>query len=218
MNSAYIVFDLDGTLLNTKHDLAYNVNLALQDFGLPAQSLDKITSFLGSGSVDLIKKSAGEFFDLESNPGALKEIHHKFIEYYSENLVIKTQPYPHVVEFLQRDIPAAVLTNKPLALTRGLLQHFGWEKRFDMVLGGDDNATRKPSPLGLQQILAHAQVGPERAVMVGDGLPDILCARNAQVRSVLLLSGFETEANIRAHNPDYIVSDFAEFVKLWNTL
>ncbi len=209
MTKKFFVFDLDGTLFNTLPDLAPAVNVALNTFGLPSLSIEKIQSFIGNGSLNLIRRSLGDA------PVPLEKVHLAFFNYYKEHCTERTTLYPGVTEFLKRDFRAALLTNKPILPTRRLLAHFGLLGRFDFVLGGDTAPERKPSPTGILQILAQAQIDKKDAVMVGDDVPDLLAAQNAGIDSVLILGGFGKAENILPHSPACTVEHFSDLLNLF---
>lgn len=205
----YFIFDLDGTLFDTSLDLARSVNFALQTFEQPAHPVEDVVAFIGNGSLNLIRRSLRA-----EQEYLLPEIHQAFLSHYLENCTMDTRPYQGVMEFLQQNIRASVLTNKPYAPTVRILKHFGLESRFDHVLCGDTAPERKPQPGGLLSILQQVGVQPELALMVGDDLPDIGVALAAGVPSLAILSGFGRAPELRTANPTYIVPDFLSFVQL----
>ncbi|HSQ42859.1 MAG TPA: HAD-IA family hydrolase [Fibrobacteraceae bacterium] len=209
MMRPYLIFDLDGTLFDTSLDLARSVNFALAHAGLPCHEIPTIISFLGNGSLNLVRRSLQGM-----NDESLQCIHRDFLEHYRENCTIDIQPYPGVLEFLEKPGRISLLTNKPQVATLKILKHFGLQNRFEQVLCGDTTPERKPDPQGLLQILSKAQVSPKNARMVGDDLPDLGCARAAGTSCTLLLSGFGKSTELLAQHPEGCVGSFAEFVRL----
>jgi len=208
--SSFFVFDLDGTLFDSLGDLGNSVNFALQRFGLPIHGEKEIRSFIGNGSLNLIKRSLGS-----EREHRAEEVHRVFMEHYEAHCLAQTRPYPGVLEFLRNHAgPCAVLTNKPISPTLKILEHFGLEKRFTGVLGGDNAPARKPSPEGLRMLMDQAGFSAERTVMVGDDTPDVDVARNAGVRCVAILGGFGRPEVIERLKPDFRVASFAAFVNL----
>jgi phosphoglycolate phosphatase len=208
--STFFVFDLDGTLFNSLGDLGNSVNYALRRFALPTHGEKEIRSFIGNGSLNLIRRSLGA----EREHWA-PEVHKVFMEHYYEHCLGQTHAYAGVLEFLARHQgPCALLTNKPIEPTWKILRHFHLENRFTGVLGGDNAPARKPDPAGLLALLEQAGVQPAQALMVGDDVPDVLVARNAGVRSLAILGGFGRPELIEHLHPDFKVDDFAAFVNL----
>jgi phosphoglycolate phosphatase len=204
----FFVFDLDGTLFDTGVDLARSVNFSLHHFGLDQHPVPTIISFIGNGSMNLIRRSSGSF-----DEALTSKIHSHFLEHYLEHCVIDTKPYPGVLEFLQRPFRAALLTNKPYAPSLRILKHFGLETRFESILCGDTAPARKPAPDGLLQILKNASIAPAHALMVGDDPVDIHVAKAGGVPSFALRSGFGKSADLSALHPTFIADDFGQFAK-----
>lgn len=205
-----LVFDLDGTLFDTLGDLGHSVNYALAQFGLPPHGDAEIRSFIGNGSLNLIKRSLGA-----ERENMAAEVHGVFMAHYFENCLKATRPYEGVLEFLRAYTgPCAVLTNKPIVPTRKILAHFGLAERFMGVLGGDDAPARKPDPAGLKWLMQLAKVDPAQTVMVGDDVPDVTVAKNAGVRSVAITGGFGKIDDLAPLAPDWLVPSFSAFVDL----
>lgn len=204
----YFIFDLDGTLFDTSLDLANSVNFALAKHGFPTHTIPQIVSFIGNGSLQLLRRSIPT-----DQEGILPEVHQAFLNHYLKNCTIDTKPYPGVLEFLETNARASILTNKPHAPTIRILEHFGLQTRFDFVLCGDTAPARKPEPDGLKLILTEVGVSPSEALMVGDDLPDIGVAKALGVPSLILLTGFGEEDALRSANPSFIARDFLSFVQ-----
>lgn len=205
----YFIFDLDGTLFDTGIDLARSVNFALAEFKLPTHDLATVISFIGNGSLNLIRRSTGE-----EGEHAVHDIHQCFLSHYLENCTLDTQPYPGVLEFLKTEVRASILTNKPDAPTRKILAHFGLAERFETVFCGDTTPARKPQPDGLLEILRRACVESKDALMVGDDLPDLGAALAAHVPSMALLGGFGNRGALLEAKPTFSANSFADFSRL----
>jgi phosphoglycolate phosphatase len=205
----YFVFDLDGTLFDTSEDIANSVNFALNKYGIAIHELATIVSFIGNGSLNLIRRSVGE-----QGKDRVNEIHQCFLDHYFDHCTNATLPYPGVLAFLQGNHRASILTNKPNAPTRKILAHFGLSNRFESVFCGDTAPVRKPNPEGLLEILRLAHVAPADAWMIGDDLPDISAAQAARVPSFALLGGFGKREALLAANPSMTADTFADFARL----
>jgi phosphoglycolate phosphatase len=195
-----LLFDLDGTLADTKEDLATAVNLTLRDFGVPEQSRERIFSFVGDGVRPLLARAfdgrGAEVFDQ-----ALAV----FRRHYLEHLLDATRFYPGVEAVLAHfaDKKKGVVTNKPIEYTLKLIEGLGARERFDVIVGGNSTPHLKPHPAMIVRALEEAGVAADRAVMIGDNVNDIVAARAAGVRSVAVGYGLGDPAVLRAANPDF---------------
>lgn len=208
--NSFFVFDLDGTLFNTLDDLAISVNFALTSHGLEPHDTDRIKSFIGNGSLNLIQRSLGP-----EKEHLAASLHHTFLTHYDQHCLEQVKPYPGVTDFFENyEGPCALLTNKPIGPTLKILDHFKMRDRFLDVLGGDNSPARKPHPAGLLALMAKAHRQPHQTFMVGDDLPDIQVAKNAQVPSVIINSGFGNPTLLAQAQPDYQVENFSAFVNL----
>lgn len=208
MTPLLLLFDMDGTLLDTRADLAAAVNAMRLLHDLPPLSLKTITTFVGDGILKLSQRALkGTDVDPEK---AIEEIE----EAYAGLLTNETRPYPGVDEGL-RTLHAtghrlAVITNKPGRHARALCAHFGWTHLFIRILGGGDTKALKPSPVPLEQIMRQAETGPDRTWMIGDHYTDIEAAHAAGVHSVFLENGIGAP---RQNPPEWICPDFTDFVR-----
>jgi phosphoglycolate phosphatase len=188
---ALIVFDLDGTLIDSRTDLANAANALIEERGGPALAHDEIGRMVGDGAAMLVKRAltaAGLALDDTSVP--------RFLELYDARLLEHTRPYPGMADALGEMAPLgalAVLTNKPLAPTRRLLDALGLTPFFAAVIGGDGEFPRKPDPASLLHLADRFRTGPARTVMVGDSWIDYSTARAARTRICLARYGFGFE-------------------------
>ena len=206
---ALVVFDLDGTLIDSARDLAASVNAALERLapGTPPVPPERVRTFIGDGAGTLVARTlAAAGVDITTEQ-ALPV----FLECYSARLLETTALYPGVAEALDalRDRRLAVLTNKPGDMSRTILAGLGVADRFARICGAGDVPAKKPDPAGLRMLLAEAGVGPQAAVLVGDSAIDVRTGRAAGVRTVGVTYGLDP-ASLRATPPDLLVDDLRE--------
>jgi phosphoglycolate phosphatase len=199
-----IVFDLDGTLVDSLADIAAALNrtLARLSPGTPGLSQDAVRPLIGSGARELIARAiprAGLDVPVD-------EALSLFVECYRGGLLIETRPYPGVVAGLDRlsNLTLAVLTNKPGDMSRAILQGLGLADRFVRIYGGGDVPGRKPDPQGLERLLAETATEASHALMVGDSAVDVRTARNAGVAAAGVSYGFDP-SGLAAEPPDLVV-------------
>ena len=186
----FIVFDLDGTLVDSRRDLAESANTLLAACGCPTQSETAIGRMVGDGAATLVARAFAA-----SGCQAPSDALARFLAIYDARLLQCTRPYPEiegVLAALEPRLPLAVLTNKPLASTRRILDGLGLARYFppDLVVGGDGPFPRKPDPAGLQLLCARAGVPPGTTLLVGDSVVDWRTARAAGTRICLAGYGF----------------------------
>jgi len=211
-----VVFDLDGTLIDSSRDLASGVNamlarLAPRHAPLP---LDDVQRFIGDGARKLVERSLAAV-GLQT---PLEEAVPLFLAEYGQRLLQATRLYPGVLETLDRLRPRqlAVLTNKPGGFSRTILEGLGVADRFVRVYGGDD-VPRKPDPAGLLRLLEETGCRADEALMVGDSANDVLTGRAAGVATVGVLGGFDP-AGLDAQRPDHLLPGLASLPALLQSL
>ncbi len=199
-----VVFDLDGTLLDTLEDLCDSVNAALEQYQMPPRTLDEIRSFVGNGIRTLLVRSVP---DGEDNP-QFEQVLHFFRSYYKEHCNEKTVPYDGVLELMRelqgRGIKVAIVSNKFDAGVKALNEKFFGEYT-DVALGEIPGAKRKPDPESLNVTLQLLGVEKEHALYVGDSDVDILTARNAGVRCISVTWGFRDENFLLEHEAGILI-------------
>lgn len=204
-----LVFDLDGTLIDSQSDLAFSVNATRAHMGMGPLAIEKISTYVGNGAPVLIRRALGD----QATQAEIDEALEFFLEYYRAHPLDNTRLYPGVPESLDRLHTAgrrlAVLTNKPVAISRDILDGLGVGPRFFRVYGGNSFDFKKPHPIGLETLMAEAGIARERTMMVGDSSVDIQTARNAGVRSCGVTYGFAPES-LRDPAPDLLVDRFEE--------
>ncbi len=211
-----VIFDLDGTLIDSQRDLANAVNAMLQHFGRPELSSEVIARYIGDGAPMLIRRALGDPDD-----GAyFREALEYFLQYYREHKLDHTRVYAGIPEMLAavggngaHRRALAVLSNKPVNPSRQIVQGLGLAGFFFQVSGGNSFASKKPDPQGAQVLLAESGVTAEEAVMIGDSEIDVLTARNAGMWSCGVTYGFRPEA-LNMAPPDVLVDAPAELARL----
>ncbi|HUR22078.1 MAG TPA: HAD-IA family hydrolase, partial [Vicinamibacterales bacterium] len=189
---ALVVFDLDGTLVDSRQDLADSTNAMLESLGAAPLHLDRVVMMVGEGARVLVQRAL-DAAGLPSAGDALDDALSRFHACYRSRLLATTRPYPGISEMLAEVAPLAtlaMLTNKPLRPARQLVEAFGWNARFVEVIGGDGDVPRKPDPDGLQQLMTRAAARPESTMLVGDSMVDVETARNAGVAMCVVQYGF----------------------------
>jgi len=204
-----VVFDLDGTLIDSSQDLAAAVNRALRRAAPDAPGLPEevVRTFIGSGARVLITRSVAE----AGLPQSVDDVLALFLEEYRRGLLDATRLYPGTEDALSRlrDRRLAVLTNKPGDMSRAILEGLGVADRFFRIYGAGDVEARKPDPGGLRRIAAEAGVDPQAAVMVGDSGIDVQTGRAAGALTAGVTYGFDT-GSFRDDPPDLLVSSLTE--------
>lgn len=181
-----IVFDLDGTLIDSRADLSQSVNAMLRHLRRPELPEEVIASYIGSGVAMLVRRALGD----PHNEKQLDKAVEYFLAYYREHKLDNTYVYPGIMRVLDalRNHPLrpllAVLTNKPVGPSRAICEALGLSEGMFRIYGGDSFSTKKPDALGLETLLREAGVGPDEAVMVGDSDVDVLVAKNAGTFSI----------------------------------
>ena len=205
------VFDLDGTLIDSKMDLVNSVNAMLLATGRAELSVETVAGYIGHGAPRLIASALG----LDTSEDARAQALDIFLEHYCRHKLDLTRPYPGVVEALQalEGHPMAVLTNKPTKLSVEILEGLGIAQYFLAIYGGDSFPAKKPDPSGAHAILKEIGVSPEESALVGDSDVDVQTARNARMRAIAVTYGFGTYD--RTANPaDLYVDRLTELIAL----
>lgn len=204
-----LIFDLDGTLIDSREDLANAVNATRLHMGLPPLDVRLIASYVGDGAPVLMRRALGPEFSDEDIQRALEY----FLNYYGEHKLDCTRPYPGVVEALGRfghaGVKMAVLTNKPVRISRAILEGLHLLGYFFAVYGGNSFPEKKPHPIGVETLCREAGVPPERTMLVGDSAVDVRTARNAGVRVCGVTYGFQPET-LAGEPPDLLVNSLVE--------
>jgi phosphoglycolate phosphatase len=207
-----MLFDLDGTLIDSRADLARSVNLMLADLGRAQLSEEKIASFVGDG-VRVLTYRCLTATDANHQPPH-KEIHEKAIalmhSHYAKQMFVSTSVYPHVKETLAffKDKHKAVVTSKEEHFTHQILEHFGIADDFDCIIGGDTVPVRKPNPLPVITAIYKLNGTADKALMIGDSENDIIAGREAGAKTCAVSFGFRTAEELKEYSPDVLIDRF----------
>ncbi len=210
---ALVIFDLDGTLVDSVDDLCNSVNAARGYMGLPPLPRDVVASYVGNGAPVLIRRAMGP----DAGEQQIEEALAFFLSYYREHMLDNTRPYPGVVEALERlhekGVKMAVLTNKPQRFSRDMCAGLGLSPYFFQIYGGNSFEQKKPDPVGIRTLMEEAKARPKETWMVGDSATDVLTARNAGVQSVGVTYGI-SPASLREAPPDFLIHSMTELPAL----
>jgi phosphoglycolate phosphatase len=185
-----LIFDLDGTLIDSKRDLIRSVNAMLAEMDRETLHEDTISGYIGHGAPQLVGRALGNGVSEAERERGLKF----FLCYYEDHKMDSTCAYPGVAEGLEelRGFSMAILTNKPVRVSVRILEGLGLAKHFRAVYGGNSFETKKPDPLGARRILGEFGVSPEEAILIGDSEVDVQTARNAGILAAAVNYGFGT--------------------------
>jgi phosphoglycolate phosphatase len=202
-----LIFDLDGTLIDSKLDLALSVNAALEEMGRPALPHEQVYGYVGQGAPMLIQRALGAGANEEECQRALDF----FLRYYRAHMLDNTVTYPGVREGLEQlaHLPMAVLTNKPVRFSRAIVEGLGLAKYFRYVYGGNSFERKKPDPMGTEALLRDFGVAPREAMIVGDSEVDVQTARNSDTWACGVTYGLGS-ARLGDYPPDILLDSLTE--------
>lgn len=199
-----LIFDLDGTLIDSKMDLAQAVNATRANLRLSPLDLDLVNSYVGNGAPTLIRKALGADFSEEEIQKALQY----FLDYYRDHLLDHTKLYKGMKECLDQlqasGVKMAVLTNKPVRISIAILKGLGVADHFFRIFGGNSFEQKKPDPVGVDTLIAESGIPKDRTMMVGDSNVDVKTARNAGIKVCGVTYGFQPET-LKEDPPDFLV-------------
>ncbi len=208
-----IIFDLDGTLIDTAPDLAHCVDLVMLELDLPRQSLQKVRRYIGNGILRLVQDVLREELDNEPDKDLVNQAFNSFLKHYQKNFAQQSCLYPNVKNTLEKlksnNVKLACITNKLEVFTLSLLGHFKILKYFDLVLSGDSLEKKKPDAFPLEHACKQLGVIAENSIMVGDSKNDVLAAKNASMKSIFVNYGYTDIDEIEKFKPDIILDSFS---------
>jgi len=218
-NKKVIIFDLDGTLINSAPDLSLAVNHMLQTLNRDTFCDDVIHGWVGNGAKILVQRALSGQSMIDENLDTVLSAKALdiFLTFYAENLCISTVAYPHVPVTLKilkgMGYRLAIVTNKPFVFVAPILEGLELDTLFELILGGDSLAQKKPDPMPLLHVCKILDVTVEECVMVGDSKNDILAANACAMQSAGVTYGYNYGEDIGFYNPDVVVDDFADILK-----
>ncbi len=208
-----VIFDLDGTLLDTLEDLADSVNHVLKEAGYPPRTLEEVRAFVGNGIRKLIERSVPENTAIED----IDNIHKNFIAYYGEHCMEKTKPYDGIMEMLSTLQDAgckiAVVSNKADYAVQILCDKY-FNHIFDGALGEQTGTPKKPAPDAVYKVLDALHISPCDAVYIGDSDVDILTARNSNMDEIIVDWGFRDREYLKEQGAKVLISNPTELINL----
>jgi phosphoglycolate phosphatase len=220
LNKKVIIFDLDGTLIDSSPDLALAINHMLTILGKETFTLDEIHHWVGNGAETLVKRALSGSADISANINekVFQNALDVFLEFYAKNLAVETLTYPHVLSTLaqlkEHGYQLAIVTNKPFDFVEPILKALKLQEYFEFHLGGDSLKEKKPNPAPLLYVCNKLKVTVDACVMIGDSKNDILAANACHMQSIGLTYGYNYGEHISIHEPDIYFSDFSEIGKL----
>jgi phosphoglycolate phosphatase len=206
------LFDLDGTLIDSKGDITSTLNLVLAHMKLPQLQESLVADFVGEGVQKLVERSLRAAMGFEPEAGMVQEGMALFREKYEIHLLDRTRLFPHVKEGLDRLSWArfAVVSNKPEKFSRRILEGLGIGDRFSVILGGDSTPKRKPDPESLYMAMHACKTAASETAMVGDSPVDIQAGKAAGVTTCGVLGGFRPKDELEASGCDLIINNLLE--------
>ena len=212
-----LIFDLDGTLIDSVPDLAIAVNYMLTQFGYKTADETTIHTWVGNGAQTLVKRAltaqAETFNEAQFNKALTI-----FLNYYAEHACVKTKAYPHVASTLkklhQQGYKMAIVTNKPFQFIEPILKGLSLDEYFNYHVGADSLAKKKPDPEPLLHVCEKLGFSVEDSIMIGDSKNDIIAAKNANMDAVGVTYGYNYGEDIMIYKPDVVIDDFANIMDI----
>lgn len=209
-----LIWDLDGTLVDSQLDLAHSVNAMLRHLGDDELPIEVVASYVGDGARMLVRRALGDPDDEAYVHSALEY----FLQYYRDHKLDHTYVYPGIMETLEAvrsrsAMKMAVLTNKPIGPSRAICEGLGLTPYMSQIYGGNSFPTKKPDPHGARVLLAEHDCHPHEAVMIGDSQYDVLTANHTGMFSIGVSYGFSPES-LEIHPPDMMIDAAMELLEL----
>lgn len=213
-----LIFDFDGTLIDSVPDLANAINTMLEQLGKAHYPLASIQEWVGNGARKLVERAlSGQVeIDTELTLAEIEAAEVLFFAAYAAPKISKTTAYPDVDNGLRQlktvGYTLALVTNKPIRFVPHILEYFGWTPLFDMVLGGDSLPVKKPDPAPLLHVCDTLNIAADQSFMIGDSINDILAGKNANMDTIGLSYGYNYGKNIADSHPNQTFHHFADLL------
>jgi phosphoglycolate phosphatase len=205
-----VIFDLDGTLVDSSIDICHAINYALEGLNVPAVTVPKTISLIGEGITRLFEK----VIEIHHIPSDKEPLIRRFLDHYSAHLADNTTVYPGVMDTLEslNGCPKVVISNKREDFSARLLELLGMRKYFDFVVGSDTTPEKKPSPVPIRYVLSKFGIRPEEAVIIGDSTFDIEAGKAAGIRTIAVTYGYRSISLLQG--ADFIVDSMPDVIPL----
>lgn len=213
MNKKLLIFDLDGTLVDSSQDLCNAINFAIEPLNVPKVSIEDTKRLVGEGISRLIEKLVERNgFKITQN-----EILERFLFFYNNHIIDNTRPYPSVIDTLKSldNFNKAVVTNKRTDMSTKILKGLNMDSFFEMVVGSDTTGYKKPSPVQIKYVLERLNVAPHQAVIIGDSNYDIEAGKSAHISTIAVTYGFRPAETLM--EADYFVNEFSDIKNILMT-
>lgn len=217
-NKEVLIFDLDGTLIDSVPDLALSINQMLEALDKPTYSTEVIRGWVGNGAEVLTKRALSGSIDICAKlcPSVIEEALSIFLSFYETNVCVDTTVYPHVkasLESMHNDgYRLVIVTNKPEQFVRPILDKLGLDNLFEMIVGGDSLPKRKPDPMQLEYVCNKLSIEASKCIMIGDSKNDIFAATAANMESIGLTYGYNHGEDINSHGASLVLDSFADII------
>lgn len=211
-----LLFDLDGTLIDSEGDIVSATNHTLRSLGYPTLQASEIRAFVGSGVVQLLGDSVANKHGRAPSAAELKQGEKVFFDYYFEHCLDETRFYPEVLETLEKlkkNYRLGILTNKPKIFTDKIIDGLGATPLFWKLLSANEGFPKKPDPMGANSLIQEAKCKPSDTLMVGDSVFDVAVAQNAHMDSALVTYGFSTPEELKDLTPTYRIDSFGDLTR-----
>ena len=211
-----VLFDLDGTLIDSIDDLADSTNYALQQCGLPLHTVDEYKYFVGNSVDPLIQRALPE--RKKDDRELFERVKKIYLDRYAAHSKDKTKPYPGIDRLLCRcneaGVLVAVVSNKPDRITADVVRYYFPQIRFAATMGQKEGIPKKPDPAGVREVLRLTGIALEDALYVGDTWVDMQTAQNSGVQSCGVLWGFRTRQELEENHADFIAADTEQLAEI----
>ncbi len=218
INKKLLMFDFDGTLIDSVPDLAEATNIMLTQLGKLTYPVSTIQEWVGNGARKLVERALSGSVEVDNmlSVAEIEDAEHLFYEAYGAHDTSKTLSYPDVDKGLRQlkdaGFTLALVTNKPIRFVPKILDSLGWTPLFDRVLGGDSLPLKKPDPAPLLHVCKILNISPTQAIMIGDSINDIVAGKNAGIDTIGLSYGYNYGNDIRDSQPNQTFDNFADLL------